>query len=448
MKIPTLINSSSKINGELIFTTDVRIDGEVFGKVESDKSVIIGAEGYVKGFLRASDLVVFGRFEGNIIVSGHTILHENASVFGNLYTKSFEVKDGAVLTARIVMYEELEAIDEAQIYLAEEMVKVEPLRRQAAAAVPDQVWISFDDTDYSLVQEKRHASHEGLSGGSSGDILSKIPENKPEDLLIYKPKAVLHFTDENSDLSIHSDPYVKVIDSPSTETAIFEDSIPVMAEQNETFHLLTAPETTPDPIYSESITETVEPSPNPDQPYESEKPIFLTSGVELVENQQSGSPETSGNLVSDKSEQNQNHTLEFDFADLNIHNSELFPFPSSNPVSIAGCMGEPVKEESMMLKKGKKKSSRSENQSITQSTRKSKSGHSLSGFEELRNLLIPVKFQHMKLAEKKSDQEKHSEKKIVDNDNNGKLKESEKNELFLNNAIRHLPDDDYSSLFN
>ena len=106
MKIPTLINSSSKINVELIFTTDVRIDGEVFGKVESDKSVIIGAEGYVKGFLRASDLVVFGRFEGNIIVSGHTILHENASVFGNLYTKSFEVKDGAVLTARIVMYEE------------------------------------------------------------------------------------------------------------------------------------------------------------------------------------------------------------------------------------------------------------------------------------------------------------------------------------------------------
>ena len=182
MKIPTLINSSSKINGELIFTTDVRIDGEVFGKVESDKSVIIGAEGYVKGFLRANDLVVFGRFEGNIIVSGLTILHESASVFGTLYTKALEVKDGATITARVVMYDKLEAIDEAQIYLAEEMIKAEPARRQVLTA--SHVKISFDDAldstnadGLKIVPDlKNYPTLEPVSN-DSGDVLSKIREN-------------------------------------------------------------------------------------------------------------------------------------------------------------------------------------------------------------------------------------------------------------------------------
>ena len=143
MEIPTLINSGSKINGELMFNSDVRIDGEVLGKVESDKSAIIGAEGYVKGFLRARDLVVFGRLEGNIVVSGITVLHSGSSIFGNLYTRVIEVKEGANITARVITYDKLETFDEAQIHLAEEMIKIQPGRRN----VPhfSNAHITFDD---------------------------------------------------------------------------------------------------------------------------------------------------------------------------------------------------------------------------------------------------------------------------------------------------------------
>lgn len=208
MKIPTLINSSSKINGELIFTTDVRIDGEVFGKVESDKSVIIGAEGFVKGFLRAKDLFIFGRFEGNIIVSGLTILHENASVFGNLYTKVFEVKDGAIITARVVMYDKLEAIDEAQIYLAEEMIKVEPNRKQIPTYAHTK--ISFDDAIDKVKDDQitfppisTNQPSWGQIPGNSGDVLSKIKENHNglEDLIGNKQNQENVFAEEDSSIS-------------------------------------------------------------------------------------------------------------------------------------------------------------------------------------------------------------------------------------------------------
>lgn len=105
MEIPTVINSSSKIVGEFLFHSDIRVDGQLLGKVETDRSAIIGSAGYVQGTVRAKDLIVFGKLEGEIFVSGLTLLHTGSSIKGNLHTKVFEVRDGAILTAHIHNYD-------------------------------------------------------------------------------------------------------------------------------------------------------------------------------------------------------------------------------------------------------------------------------------------------------------------------------------------------------
>jgi cytoskeletal protein CcmA (bactofilin family) len=133
IELPMVINACSKMNGELILTTDTRVDGKIFGKVESDRNIIIGTAGYIKGFLRVNNLVCFGRIEGNIIVSGITVLHPGSSIFGNLYTKVLEVKEGAVITAHIITYEKLKAFDEAQLFLAEEMYTLQTNRMNIPA---------------------------------------------------------------------------------------------------------------------------------------------------------------------------------------------------------------------------------------------------------------------------------------------------------------------------
>ena len=122
MDMPTVINTNSIINGDVLLSTDIRIDGKVYGKVETDKNIIIGENAFVKGFLRANNLVIFGRIEGNVITTGLTSLHANSSIFGNLYTRLLEVKEGANITARIITYDKLNAQDEAAIYIAEEMI--------------------------------------------------------------------------------------------------------------------------------------------------------------------------------------------------------------------------------------------------------------------------------------------------------------------------------------
>ena len=417
MKIPTLINSSSKINGELIFTTEVRIDGEVFGKVESDKSVIIGAEGFVKGFLRARDLVVFGRLEGNIIVSGITVLHENASVFGNLYTKVFEVKEGAVITARVITYDKLEAIDEAQIYLAEEMIKVEPGRRQIHNY--DRVQVSIEEPSKKAdkievpvyLPKDNNVSVPYID--NSGDILSKIMEHNG----VLQDDAILHRKEE---ISLPAEP---------ESSKVAAEMLPEMDEM----------------LFIEE-----------DQHDEDDDMFTLLSSADGHNGNQglsesftidAGSPSGSG----------RNYLLEFDFEDSRQNSphdmDESSSESSAKSLSIADCLGEPVKEESLKSKKGKKKAFSSEPVLIPQTARKGKV-YSLSGFEELRNLLIPVKYQDLKSAEslkhteKKNDLEKHNAKKVSDSDTGNKTKGSEKTDLFLNDAIRQLPIDDYSSLFN
>ena len=400
MKIPTLINSSSKINGELMFSTDVRIDGEVFGKVESDKNVIVGAEGYVKGFLRAKDLVVFGRIEGNIIVSGTTVLHASASVFGNLYTKVFEVQDGATITARVVTTDKLAAIDEAQIYLAEEMIKLEPNRRQIPGYVHSNINIE-DTLDFTLEDESADSFLSDSTFGeqisaSSGDVLSKIME--------------------------HNNLSKEEIQRTSSPSEILKEPVSI-DYLNEMEEIVTA------------------------DLCNNEHEIFtlLTSPDELLEIQKDNIPVVAVAIDTSSSVPGQNSLLEFDFEEASVKSWDLTLFPLPSPVSIADCLGEPIKEDSSKIRKGKKKT-HSDATLISQATRKGK-GHSLSGFEELRNLLIPVKYQDLKSVGK-SDQEKYNPVKVSDNDLVNKSKGPEKGEFFLNNAIRQLPVDDYSSLFN
>ena len=123
-KFPTIINSFSKIAGEISLQTDIRVDGTVYGIVESDNNIFIGAEGYVKGIIRAKNLVSFGRIEGTVIILGVSIFHATSSFFGKLYTREMSVYSGAYVFGHIHTCNELSPIDEAQINMDEQRTKI------------------------------------------------------------------------------------------------------------------------------------------------------------------------------------------------------------------------------------------------------------------------------------------------------------------------------------
>jgi len=108
MNIPAHFNSTSIINGDLNFTSDVRIDGKIIGNVIGDAKVIIGPEGFITGRLMARELILFGRIDGDICTWEETILHPGSSVTGALFTKVFTLVEGAILSAKVLTSEDPE----------------------------------------------------------------------------------------------------------------------------------------------------------------------------------------------------------------------------------------------------------------------------------------------------------------------------------------------------
>ena len=108
--MPVVINSSAQIKGKLKFATDVHIDCEVSGTVESDKKIIIGPNGFFKGELCSEELLVLGKLEGDICVKKNTTLHSGSSLSGTLNSTIIEIKIGAVLNAQIIMNEPVDNI--------------------------------------------------------------------------------------------------------------------------------------------------------------------------------------------------------------------------------------------------------------------------------------------------------------------------------------------------
>ncbi len=387
-----------------MFQSDVRIDGEVIGKVESDKNAIIGAEGYVKGVLRARDLVVFGRLEGNIIVSGTTTLHSGSSIFGNLYTKIIEVKDGAVITARVITYDNLGPFEEAQIHMAEERIKIQPIRKNIP--IYPNVEITFDDKPDMLdldcesdssVKEEHFVMQ---SSDDSGDILSKIIAKSNESV-----------------------------------------------EEEEIFELL---EMTKVPVnQSDSLTETMKNGLISENSDDKTGGLTITSpsSVESINPQLEFTELDVSEHVSElKSSDDQKKEVETNLTE--HHNNTIEVVPNSNPVlvSFESFLGEPVKEEPHLIRNGKRKIYKPDTITPAKAVRKGK-GHIILGFEELRNLISPVKYPEDKLIDKKNSQAKFEPHMVNDSEVNNEVIDSEKSKFSLNEAISQLPFDDYSSLF-
>lgn len=100
-RIDSLIAAGTRIEGEVVFTGGLRIDGDVRGNVVAAAGrgsiLVIGATGRVQGEIRAERMVVSGAVAGSICVSGVLELLPGARVSGELRYGALEVQPGAVL---------------------------------------------------------------------------------------------------------------------------------------------------------------------------------------------------------------------------------------------------------------------------------------------------------------------------------------------------------------
>jgi cytoskeletal protein CcmA (bactofilin family) len=97
----TYIAPTTKITGTLSGKGKYVFCGELEGECDIDGPITLAAGSRWKGTLRASDVIVAGRIEGDIIATHRIEVSETAHIAGSIAGRSIAVAEGAVIEGDI-----------------------------------------------------------------------------------------------------------------------------------------------------------------------------------------------------------------------------------------------------------------------------------------------------------------------------------------------------------
>ena len=105
-RIDSLIGATTRIEGNVIFTGGLRVDGMVRGNVssvaEQPGTLMVSAEARIDGEVQAAHIVVSGAINGPVHATETLELQAGSKVKGDVFYKNLEIHQGAVVEGRLV----------------------------------------------------------------------------------------------------------------------------------------------------------------------------------------------------------------------------------------------------------------------------------------------------------------------------------------------------------
>lgn len=99
----TVVGPSVKIQGDLNSEGNIRIEGQVTGKVKTSQSVFVNQSAKIAADVNAGNAVIGGEVQGNLKVAGHLVLQSTAKIIGDISCSILRVEDGAQFTGKCNM---------------------------------------------------------------------------------------------------------------------------------------------------------------------------------------------------------------------------------------------------------------------------------------------------------------------------------------------------------
>ena len=98
-----VIVEGSKVIGDMITESNLRVDGEVKGNVSSAAKVVVGKSGVITGDLTCGEADIEGIVTGTIKIEGLLTLRSTANLNGEITTAKLQVEEGAQFTGNCRM---------------------------------------------------------------------------------------------------------------------------------------------------------------------------------------------------------------------------------------------------------------------------------------------------------------------------------------------------------
>jgi len=106
-RIDSLIGAGTRVEGSLIFSGGLRIDGEIKGNVEavegaSSSTLVLSEQARIEGNVKVAHLVSNGTVVGSVSVSETLEMQPRAKISGDVDYVLIEMHQGAVIEGRLV----------------------------------------------------------------------------------------------------------------------------------------------------------------------------------------------------------------------------------------------------------------------------------------------------------------------------------------------------------
>jgi cytoskeletal protein CcmA (bactofilin family) len=105
-RIDSLIGATTRIEGNVVFSGGLRVDGVVRGNVmalpDQPGTLMISAEARIEGEIHAAHVFVNGTVNGPIHAAETLELQPTSKVKGDVHYKCIEVQQGAIVEGRLV----------------------------------------------------------------------------------------------------------------------------------------------------------------------------------------------------------------------------------------------------------------------------------------------------------------------------------------------------------
>lgn len=90
-----VIGPTMRIKGEIFSRDELRVDGEIEGKLESQSRLTVNATGKADANIKAGEVVIAGTVKGNVEATQRIVLRKGANLVGDVKTAGIVIEDGA-----------------------------------------------------------------------------------------------------------------------------------------------------------------------------------------------------------------------------------------------------------------------------------------------------------------------------------------------------------------
>jgi len=100
-----IIGNATNIVGDIISESDIRIDGNIKGTVQTKGRVVIGQSGIVIGNIICQNAEISGKVEGKITTTELLSLKSTSNIVGEIYTGKLAIEPNAIFSGTCKMGE-------------------------------------------------------------------------------------------------------------------------------------------------------------------------------------------------------------------------------------------------------------------------------------------------------------------------------------------------------